>query len=122
MSIKKKIIFAGILLCAVLITAVGYCLLRNDMMAEPHPEMTTATAAPGTTSRKEEEVICERQIDLNTASAEELMQLPKIGESLANRIVDYREKKPFKVVRDVKKVSGIGDSTFEAIKPYICVN
>jgi len=48
------------------------------------------------------------------------MNLPGIGEVLANRIVEYRtEKGGFKSVEDLKNVSGIGDKKFDEIKDKI---
>ncbi|MGC8970622.1 MAG: helix-hairpin-helix domain-containing protein [bacterium] len=62
------------------------------------------------------------KININTASAKELEELPGIGPALANRIVSYRETNgPFKSIEDLKKVSGIGEKRFEAIKDLIVV-
>lgn len=63
----------------------------------------------------------ERQIDINTASVAELTTLPGIGESKAKAIVEHRAAAPFKSVDDLKKVKGIGDRTFETLKPSITV-
>lgn len=61
-------------------------------------------------------------ININTASAEELDQLPGIGPAIAQRIVDYREANgPFRSVEEIKLVSGIGDKLFEKIKDLITV-
>ena len=62
------------------------------------------------------------KISINTASKEELMTLPGIGESKAKDIISYREKNgPFKSVEDIKKVTGVGDSIFAQIKENITV-
>ena len=66
--------------------------------------------------------IASEKININTASKEILMTLSKIGESKAISIIEYREKNGlFKTIEDLKNVSGIGDSIFEAIKDYITV-
>ncbi|MGB9749528.1 MAG: helix-hairpin-helix domain-containing protein [Caldisericia bacterium] len=61
-------------------------------------------------------------ININTASQKELEELPGIGPTLAQRIIDYRDKNGyFQTIEDIKKVSGIGDKKFEAIKDLITV-
>ena len=60
-------------------------------------------------------------VNINTASAEELISLPGIGEVTARAIIDYRKDNPFASIDDIKNVSGIGDSKFNRIKDYICV-
>lgn len=62
-------------------------------------------------------------LDLNRASESELDKLPGIGPSKAKAIAEYRSKEgPFRTVEDLKKVKGIGDKTFETLKPYITVD
>ena len=59
-------------------------------------------------------------IDLNRATARELIQLPGVGEVIAKRIVDFREEHgPFKRVEDLMKIKGIGEKSLEKIRPYI---
>ena len=60
------------------------------------------------------------KININTASIEELTNLPGIGESRAKDIIKYREENGnFKNIEDLKKVSGIGENTFDNIKENI---
>lgn len=62
------------------------------------------------------------QIDINTASLEELDKIPGVGPVTAQKIIDYREKNgPFKSIEDLKKVGRIGDKTLEKIKDKIVV-
>lgn len=61
-------------------------------------------------------------ININTASKEELETLPGIGKVLSQRIIDYRRTNGyFKSIDEIKKVSGIGEKRFEAIKDLITV-
>ena len=61
-------------------------------------------------------------ININTATVAELETLPRIGPTMAQRIVDYREANgPFEAVEDVQDVPGIGPATFEGLKDLITV-
>lgn len=62
------------------------------------------------------------KIDLNKATKEELQTLNGIGDIKAESIIAYRETTgTFKNTEDIKKVSGIGDATFEKLKEEIYV-
>ena len=61
-------------------------------------------------------------VNINTATQTELEELPGIGPSLASRIVEHRNQNgKFKIIEDIKNVTGIGDSKFEKIKDLIKV-
>ena len=62
------------------------------------------------------------KININTASAEELMKLERIGPKYAARIIEFREKNgPFDKPEAIMKVKGIGQKTWEANKDRIVV-
>ncbi len=63
-----------------------------------------------------------QKIDINRAEVWLLKALPGIGETLAQRIVDYRcENGPFRNINELTKVAGIGTTTCEQIKHLITV-
>jgi competence protein ComEA len=65
----------------------------------------------------------EELVDINNASLEELDNLPGIGPTTAQKIIDYREQNgPFARIEDIVNVSGIGSATYEDIKDLITVN
>lgn len=60
------------------------------------------------------------KININTASLRELVDLPSIGDKMAQRIVDYRNSiGTFKTKEQLKDISGIGDKTYETLKDKI---
>ncbi len=62
-------------------------------------------------------------VNINTATAEQLAYLPRVGPSVAGRIIEFREKNgKFKDPTDLLLVRGIGDSTFALIEPYITIS
>lgn len=62
------------------------------------------------------------KINLNKADENELQTIPGIGPSKAAAIISFRnENGPFQSVDDLKKISGIGDKTFEKLKESIIV-
>jgi competence protein ComEA len=55
-------------------------------------------------------------LDPNTASRDDLMRLPGVGETLANRIIEHR---PYRRVVDLLEVEGIGPTRFRELKPML---
>jgi competence ComEA-like helix-hairpin-helix protein len=61
-------------------------------------------------------------IDINSASIQELDELPGIGPAIAARIVEYREKNgPFGKIEDLMEVRGIGEKKFLSLKDRVTV-
>jgi competence protein ComEA len=64
-----------------------------------------------------------KTVNINTADSTQLVLLPRVGQSLAQRILDYRkENGPFKQTEDLMLVGGIGQKMFEALKPYVSLS
>lgn len=62
------------------------------------------------------------QINLNQANAQQLQELPGVGAKKAEAIIAYREEYGFfKQIDDLKKITGIGEKTFESLKEMITV-
>ena len=61
-------------------------------------------------------------VDLNQASVEQLQELPGIGPALAGRIVEFRDKQGgFERVEDLLKIKGIGEKSFQKLRPHVTV-
>ena len=62
-------------------------------------------------------------VNINSASEKQLAELDGIGPVKAKAIVDYRKKNgPFKAPDDLMLVQGIGEKTYQLIKPYVTVS
>lgn len=60
-------------------------------------------------------------IDLNTASKSALMNIPGIGPSTADKIIEYRNENAFMSIEDIMNVKGIGEKKFEKMKQWLRV-
>ena len=64
-----------------------------------------------------------RVVNVNTADASQLALLPRVGPSVAQRIIDFRkENGPFKSPEDLMLVQGIGEKTYQLLKPYVATS
>jgi competence protein ComEA len=57
-------------------------------------------------------------INVNTATVEQLQSLPEVGPAIAREIIAGR---PYATPEDLKRVRGIGDKTFEKMRPRVTV-
>lgn len=80
------------------------------------PAPAKRTAAPAASRPAEKETIASK-VNINSATEEQLEQLPGIGPVLAVRIVEYRKAKgPFRDIAELKLIPGIGDAKFNQLK------
>lgn len=58
-------------------------------------------------------------VNINSASKEQLLQLPGIGEAKADAIITQRQQKPFNQPADLLVVRGIGDKMLTKMMPFV---
>lgn len=131
--VQDAIDAAGGLLASANVDAVNLAALLTDgqQLNIPYKDGEVPTEAPavlelpGSSSSATESPSDPTNTDLiniNTASLEELDTLPGIGPTTAQRIIDYRTTNgPFTTIDEIMDVSGIGPSTFDAMKDLITV-
>jgi len=62
------------------------------------------------------------RIDLNRASRAELLQVPGLGPSLADRIADHQRRNgDFRNIDELRQVAGVGPATLERLRPWLCI-
>ena len=82
----------------------------------PIPTRRIASKTPRETEPQSRgDQIAAGKIDINTATEKELRTIPGVGPVTARRIIEAR---PFRSADDLRKVNGIGDKKYEAIRAY----
>jgi competence protein ComEA len=84
------------------------------------PKRAAPTAAPGTNEGGEDAAAPAGPIHLNTATVEQLDELPGVGPVTAQKIVDYREQHgAFSSVDDLDAIPGIGPARLEQLRELV---
>jgi len=94
---------------------------EDSIFADRSARILSEPAPEGKTTRRQAKKTLERHsIDINTASKNDLMLLPGIGESYAERIlIDRQDNGPFRSVDELTRVKGIGKKTLARIREFI---
>jgi len=61
------------------------------------------------------------KVNINTATVEQLTTLPGVGPKLAARIIEYRQKAPFRSPQELMNVKGVGEKNFAKIEAWLSV-
>ncbi|MCR4587789.1 MAG: helix-hairpin-helix domain-containing protein [Lachnospiraceae bacterium] len=92
-------------------------LEEGKALREKKEDLPSEMAGTASSSRE-----AQTQVNLNTATLEQLCTLPGVGETRARSILAYRETHgDFSKIEDIMKVSGIKDGLFQQIKDRITV-
>ena len=115
----KRITRGELLLLA--LTAAFLCLLSGLYLHDRAALNLPAAVETEISAPPEEPELS--PLDLNTAAAEDLTELPGIGGVLAQRILDYREEHgPFETAEDLMNVPGIGEGKLAGLEGLITVS
>ena len=129
MSIQFKKIYEkywldiGVALLVALLFGSGLLMIKISKEEKLPLEITGGNEVKGETiSIKEGSSDKSGLVNLNTATAKELEDLPGIGEKTAEKIISYREENgEFTAIEEVQEVSGIGEAKYADIEEFITV-
>ncbi|UMT79727.1 helix-hairpin-helix domain-containing protein [Staphylococcus roterodami] len=97
-------------------------LTDQKMIYIPHKGQKNIESQLGTNKSQVNQSNTNVKVNLNTASASELMSVPGVGQTKANAIIEHRNQQgAFQDIEELKKVKGFGSKTFEKLKSYFTI-
>ncbi len=119
---KKGLVPSGYDLALIICTAAFVCLLLGLFLGRALIPAYRSVSVHSSQQSASASMHSDGKININTASAALLTQLPGIGQTTAERIVAYREENgPFTAPEELLAVSGIGKAKLEALREYITI-
>lgn len=86
------------------------------LIAKGHVHLTTSSRP----LELDNDLSLQFRIDLNEADRVTLLQVPGIGEAMAERILNFRQiNGPFRNLQQLLEIHGIGSSTLERLRPWV---
>jgi competence protein ComEA len=130
-GLKEPVLFDTPSSSAILETGTLLTVMKESSQIPPHPPLIKG----GLGGIRQEELkirigrmaaskllVFSIPLDLNQASAEDLCLIPGIGDSLAQEITAYRERRRgFRSVEELKNVRGVGGRKYETFKKFLAV-
>ena len=104
-----------ILVCALVVALLAGGAYYSSRVSESAPKTVYSTSLEEAEAKAQTPLL----VDINTADAKEIDELPGVGPSTAEKIVEYRRHHgKFKSVDELEEVPGIGPKKLEKIKPF----
>ena len=111
-----------VIVVSVLVIAYNFTAGRDDNFLKLTENKIANEVEIRATAPESVEIVSGDRININTATAEELDELPGIGKTKAEAIIRLREKmNGFREIEDILNVEGIGEKIFEQIKDKIYI-
>ncbi len=104
-----------IVICALVVLVLAGGAYYSSRASESAPQTVYSTSLDEAKNEAQTPLL----ININTAEAKDLDELPGVGPSTAENIIEHRRHGgKFKSVDDLEDVKGIGPKTLEKIKPF----
>ena len=131
----SKLAMPALAISALVLSMGGTWSFASDANAAPSQTLATSSTKPPSRSPTtaappvdDADLVLRRppkkevtgKLNLNTATEDQLMMLPTVGPSKAERIVTWRKKNGgFKRTADLRRVKGFGYRTFKRLEPFL---
>lgn len=119
---RMQAVLWGVACAALLLTAhaADSGMERRITTAQPTLEILLPTIPPATQMPEGEKE--RKKLDLNTVDSWMLTAIPGVGETIAARIIAYREENGgFLDVQELMRIQGIGEKLYSVLEEYVMV-